>query len=164
MSNIWSCDISLKIKCFLWLAIENRISTWDNMVKKGWIGPNRCNLCKGGEESVYHIFTVFPYTVQIFNCMSKRFNLRVSWSNNSLLENMENWLSQITVNSHLPIFIIWCIWISRKQAIFYSREATTSLTCLHILSLMNDYPTSHKPQKDQSGGTVSWPKVSFWFL
>ena len=40
MSRIWGFSIPLKIKCFLWLAIDNRISTWDILKSKGWSGPN----------------------------------------------------------------------------------------------------------------------------
>ena len=107
---------------------------------------------------------VCPYTIQIFNCMSKRFDLRISWTNNSLLDNLDNWLSRILVNSHLPFFIIWCIWISRNWAIFYSRDVATSTTCHHILSLMNAYPTSLKPPKIKVVGLTPVLRYPYGFF
>ena len=33
-TRIWICNVPLKVKCFIWLCIENRINTWDNLTKK----------------------------------------------------------------------------------------------------------------------------------
>ena len=35
ISWVWNCAIPLKIQCFLWLVVDNRINTWDNFKKKG---------------------------------------------------------------------------------------------------------------------------------
>ena len=35
ISRFWTCAISLKIQWFLWLVVENNISTWDNLQRKG---------------------------------------------------------------------------------------------------------------------------------
>ena len=80
MPKIWAYTVPLKIKCFIWLAVENRISTWEKLARKGWLGPNRCSLCKGEEEFVKHLFIVCSYTLHIFNCKIKRFNMMISWS------------------------------------------------------------------------------------
>ena len=53
---IWKCNIPLKVICFNWLCLSERINTWDNLNKNGWIGPNCCSLCKCVTESVNHIF------------------------------------------------------------------------------------------------------------
>ena len=29
-----------------WLALNNRIQTWDNLERKGKIGPNKCPICR----------------------------------------------------------------------------------------------------------------------
>ena len=34
--KIWKWHLPLKLKCFLWLCLENRILTWDNLIKHGW--------------------------------------------------------------------------------------------------------------------------------
>ena len=33
-SCLWCCNVPLKVKCFTWINIENRINTWDNLTKK----------------------------------------------------------------------------------------------------------------------------------
>jgi hypothetical protein len=36
--NLWTWDFALKIKLFIWLSVENKILTWDNLQCKGWKG------------------------------------------------------------------------------------------------------------------------------
>ena len=44
--QIWKFHIPQKIICFSWLCLSNWVHTWDNLIKKGWIGPHWCCLCK----------------------------------------------------------------------------------------------------------------------
>jgi hypothetical protein len=43
--ELWKWKIPLKVKLFCWLMFENKILTWDNLTKRGIIGPSRCVLC-----------------------------------------------------------------------------------------------------------------------
>ena len=54
----WKWKIPMKIKCFSWLCLMNKISTWDNLCNRGWIGPNFCHLCREASESVNHLCNV----------------------------------------------------------------------------------------------------------
>jgi hypothetical protein len=62
---VWRTHAPLKVKIMLWLAIENRILTWDNGMKRGWTGPSRCALCKDDSESVQHLFISCHYAQQV---------------------------------------------------------------------------------------------------
>ena len=33
---LWSSRLSAKISCFIWLALRNKILTWENLQKKGY--------------------------------------------------------------------------------------------------------------------------------
>jgi len=44
--SIWHWKMPLKIKAFIWLALEGKIVTWDLLQKRGWEGLTRCPLCK----------------------------------------------------------------------------------------------------------------------
>ena len=37
---LWSWDCPLKIKLFIWLAVEKRILSWEILQRKGFIGPS----------------------------------------------------------------------------------------------------------------------------
>ena len=39
LALVWSGIMPLKISCFIWLTLENKILTWNNLQKRGWIGP-----------------------------------------------------------------------------------------------------------------------------
>jgi len=51
-SLIWKISAPLKCKITLWLPLNNKLLTWDNRLKRGWNGPNRCPLCKSHEQSI----------------------------------------------------------------------------------------------------------------
>jgi hypothetical protein len=54
--NFWKWECPLKIKLFTWLVVENKILSWKNLQKRGWVGPGICSLCKQSNESGKHIF------------------------------------------------------------------------------------------------------------
>jgi hypothetical protein len=43
-SVIWKSNLWPKVNIFLWLLVQNRILTWDNLRKRGFIGPSTCPL------------------------------------------------------------------------------------------------------------------------
>jgi hypothetical protein len=47
---IWSINAPQKVNILSWLAMENKLLTWDNGFKKGWIGLGKMHTlfeCKG---------------------------------------------------------------------------------------------------------------------
>ena len=68
--TIWQWMLRLKIKCFMWMALQNCLKTWDNLVKKGWYGPSLCILCKDS-KSVDHMLASCSFTIEIWkkNCL-----------------------------------------------------------------------------------------------
>ena len=56
-TSLWSKSLPCKIGCFLWLVLRNKVLTWDNLQKKGKIGPGICSLCLACEEIVLHLFS-----------------------------------------------------------------------------------------------------------
>ena len=53
--RIWKWNIYLNKLCFTWLALENKILTGDNFIKRGGYSPNVCWFCLSDEESVNHM-------------------------------------------------------------------------------------------------------------
>ena len=114
---IWKCNIPLKLIYFNWLCMENRINTWDNLIRKGWAGPNRCCLCRIGEEYVNHLFSACSFTHNIINCLSRILQLEMDWNAPSL-ENLELWFSKENEFLHLPLLISWNLWLTRNRIVF----------------------------------------------
>lgn len=55
-STIWKWNLPMKLKCFLWLMLKNKVLTWDNLVKRGRMGPGNCCLWLCYSGSVDHLF------------------------------------------------------------------------------------------------------------
>jgi hypothetical protein len=64
-SEIWEWKLPLKVKLFVWLLLEQRILTWDNLIKNGFIGPNICVLCKESKETLLHLFGECSFIINI---------------------------------------------------------------------------------------------------
>ena len=89
-ARIWKYGIPLKLKCFVWLVLEKRISTWDNLMRKGWVGPSKCCICLNNEESIDHIFILCAFVKNIIDMLFRKFDQGISWSLPSILENIED--------------------------------------------------------------------------
>ena len=58
LALIWSGTLPRKISYFVWLALKNKLLTWDNLQKRGWIRPGICALCSANEDSAQHLFFI----------------------------------------------------------------------------------------------------------
>jgi hypothetical protein len=72
--QLWTWDLAHKIKLFLWLALENKILTWENLRKRGWEGPSFCSLCFRDEETVLHIFVSCTFSQKVWSTLSTVYN------------------------------------------------------------------------------------------
>ena len=75
LSMLWELHIPLKIICFNWLSLHNKINTYDNMIIKGWTGPYWCCLCRSATESVEHLFQYCSFTKRIIGFLKVKLNI-----------------------------------------------------------------------------------------
>jgi zinc-binding in reverse transcriptase len=66
--SVCALKIPLKVKLFLWLSLNYRILTKDNLHKRGWSRSLNCCFCVGS-ESVDHLFFHCPLSAQIWNAI-----------------------------------------------------------------------------------------------
>jgi hypothetical protein len=78
-TDLWYWQLPLKVKLFMWLLLEQRIITWENLVKRGFLGPRRCVLCGKSEELVYHLFVDCNFTKDIWYTIHKDLKLESVW-------------------------------------------------------------------------------------
>jgi hypothetical protein len=81
----------------MWLALANKILTWDNGLNRGWKGWNRYVLFKLEGESTDHIF---------IQCSSTK----VVWK--EILQTLN------CLGTNLPYYVMWGLWLHRNRAIF----------------------------------------------
>jgi hypothetical protein len=65
--KIWCNPQWPKIKLFEWLVLHNRILTWENLRKRGFIGPYHHHLCQSKEETTNHLLDEFSYTAELWD-------------------------------------------------------------------------------------------------
>ena len=104
---VWKFNIPQKIKCFTLLAYNKKINTWDNLYKSGWIGPNRCSLCKSDAETIDHLFVDRSFMQEVLHSLDSFFNVQLVWLDLSLSGNLISWFSKDGDLLYLPIFVIW---------------------------------------------------------
>ncbi|CAN1729686.1 Putative ribonuclease H protein At1g65750 [Linum perenne] len=131
-SMIWGKWVPSKISGFLWQVYHGNISTFDNLAKRGFIGPNLCVLCRAGLESVSHLFFGCTFAERIW----RSFSSKISIFGPTRLEArafIDGWQTRNCMvefelfKKCLMHAILWYIWGERNSRIFRDRSSTTSV-------------------------------------
>lgn len=77
---VWKLRMPVTIKCFIWLALHQKILMGDKFRLRGGNGPSVCQLCFKAEETVDHIFSTCPITLQIWEEIICRFKIMAHWN------------------------------------------------------------------------------------
>ena len=48
---VWEIKAPARVAIFLWIMMQNKILTVENLRKRGWAMPSRCSLCKKSDET-----------------------------------------------------------------------------------------------------------------
>jgi hypothetical protein len=91
---LWSWDCPLKIKIFIWLAVENIILSWDALQRRGFIGPSYCILCKKDCENTQHLLVDCDFTLAVWGKIIIHKNLLGTWTGNTLVDCLNLWYKQ----------------------------------------------------------------------
>jgi hypothetical protein len=67
MMTVWHCNIPLKVKIFIWMAVHDRIQCGVQLKKK-WTGPEECFMC-GKLETSDHILFQCPMAVFLWTSL-----------------------------------------------------------------------------------------------
>jgi hypothetical protein len=103
--RLWKWKIPLKVKLFTWLVDKNKISSWDNLLRKGWIGPNICQLCFKDEETVPHLFIHCEFARKVWNKINLDRHLTSAWQGNSISDCFVNWSSSERAHKFYPLWL-----------------------------------------------------------
>jgi hypothetical protein len=66
-SNIWDSKLWPKISTFLWLVGHKTIFTWDNLMKRGFIGPSIYHLSLKSKETQEHLLNQCSFSSLIWD-------------------------------------------------------------------------------------------------
>jgi zinc-binding in reverse transcriptase len=91
LARIWKIGIPNKIKNFLWLLLQDKLNTAENLQKKGWPSTQHCVLCTNGlTETRLHLFQDCHFTATI---ISRRIGATTQQDNNFITGWEEAWRS-----------------------------------------------------------------------
>ena len=113
--NISKAHMWPKIATFLWLLSKWCILTWENILKRGLVGPSICHLCQDNLETFDHLFDQCPTAnflwdriVVLCHCSKHArgniINTISNWQDNPYTSTLLNRLWQI-----IPSILIWNI-------------------------------------------------------
>jgi hypothetical protein len=134
--ELWTWQVPLKIKLFIWLMLEQRILTWENLVKRGFLGPSRCVLCGKDEETVLHLFVECNFTKDIWTLVLKDLKLKNYWVGGQIVECLKNWNRKEVIWKEIPCYICWEVWKQRNLVIFEDHPPSLVRVCSRILQAL----------------------------
>jgi ribonuclease HI len=161
--TMWKWDLALKIKLFIWLAVENKILTWDNLQGRGWEGPNICYLCFKEPESVNHLLNTCPFTQKVWQRILSGLNLRTTWGGSTIIDCFDCWIKKEPKFHNLPCIICWNIWLEHNRTIFENVCPSIHSIVYKTLGgmiMINPAKTTHTLRSSKSPhfslGVVGW--------
>ena len=117
-TSLWSSSLLRKIGCFTWLVLKNKVLTWDNLQKRGKMGPGICPLCLADEETVLHLFSRCMFWKYLQALLCDQFQYYIPPEYDSIEKLMDYWVNTIPRSSphfFLPHHTIWAIWKAKEQ-------------------------------------------------
>ena len=130
-NKLWENNIPLKTILTFWLAMNNRLLTWENMRKQGFQGHSLCVLCKSNEEHSSHLFNYCPDVGDVWTTATKTFTQDAQIINTdiNLEQRAHNWWRHTWVCcfDSFPALYVYIIWEACNRAIFKNQWTLVSL-------------------------------------
>ena len=140
--------------------------SWENLTRRGLIGPGWCALYRNEEESTSHLFLSCPYCVEVWKevCMCLKLNKWYRWEGVSILQAWENWrrLGSSDILNALPLMVTWGIWLARNKMIFKGKECTPAITAGLVCGQVTTLPTRLMIKKQREVLDVAIDRSTPW--
>ena len=63
--ELWEVVALLKSMLFLWLVLNQKVSTYECLQRRGKSGPSMCPLCRIHEETIEHLFFLLEISTSV---------------------------------------------------------------------------------------------------
>lgn len=134
----WKLEFPLKLKCFGWMALHDKILTWENLSRRGFIGPSICFLCMQHSEDVARLLLRCPIATEVWNFVLHTLQIGGDLKNHSLESYLRHWFETQYEFCTLPFYIIWGIWCCRNPKIFEHKRVDVRNTVLGIAAYYSE--------------------------
>jgi len=126
------------------MDFNNNISTWDNLLHRGWSGPKRCILCKQELEDITHLFIKCSFTREVWDTICRLTKIAHCWSGEKLCDGITIWIEAKIGFPSLVAVACWNIWLAINEAIFEGKEASNTNSAIKTLSIYHKQAIKHK--------------------
>ncbi|KAK1289401.1 hypothetical protein QJS10_CPB18g01390 [Acorus calamus] len=122
---IWRTRLPLKVRIFLWMALQGRILTKEYRAIWRSTMSTTCELCRVAPESIDHLFCLCPVLLPLWRTLGAATGRSLVFSNRmELWEQMRDFsgptsaraLAQVE-NLVIPA-TLWAIWLGRNKLLF----------------------------------------------
>lgn len=126
--KLWEGKWWPKVTMFAWLVCRERILTWDQMQKRGMVGPSWCYLCNNDIENQEHLLNSCLYTQSLWEEVRVLFgqvnrdpqslrNTILQWGTGHFHSKLVRRIWSLTLG-----FVIWEVWKERNRCTFKDRS------------------------------------------
>ncbi|KAJ4793140.1 RNA-directed DNA polymerase (reverse transcriptase)-related family protein [Rhynchospora pubera] len=135
--SLWKIKAPLKVRIFLWLLLQNRLLTQENLLLRGWPSIQSCITCQTTTmETAPHLFIHCPFAHRLWDMLQTRLNLPVI---NFTTDLVGFWLANRSLLGDQWDIIwaaaSWALWKERNARIF---SAETSIQSKLLENIVND--------------------------
>lgn len=154
--QIWKWNLPLKIKCFLWHALQGTLKTWDNLLRRGWCGPNWCILCKEDSKNINHLFVFCSFGRRVWNFCCTKLTVTKDWEDGDFGQSLLSQFRSSKDTLQVPIFISWALWYFRNLATFQGKLPEVEVCGLIVLKLAQQFKAEPIKVADRRIGQFSF--------
>lgn len=129
-SMVWNNKIPLRIGCFVWLAIQNKLLTWSN--RHGFNGPGICMLCLRDGEDLNHLFGSCVFFQFIWLLLRYVWKSLPAWELPSTIKNLEHCFDKSRGDTIIVFYMLWEIWCTRNRLIFKGYQPCADMMLARI--------------------------------
>ena len=126
--KIWDSNYWPKISTFLWLLTHHKILTWDNLLKRGFLGLSFCIMCREHSETIDHLLDYYVLADTIWNLVEVKCN-KTKRVKSDVINTLQSWGEdpyQCKLLNRLRLlitgFVVWNIWKEINQHIFNGKQ------------------------------------------
>ncbi|KAJ3691188.1 hypothetical protein LUZ61_020352 [Rhynchospora tenuis] len=135
-ARLWKTKVPPKIKIFLWLLLQDRLLTQENLILRGWPTIQSCTTCRSlVMETSIHLFIQCPFAHRLWDLIQDHYNLPVLLFTSNLLDF---WLQNRTIiGTQWDIIwaaVCWGLWKERNARIFSSESSNLFILLREIVS------------------------------
>ena len=146
--QLWTAEGPLKAKVTLWLTLNNKILTWDNLQKRGWNGPNWCALYNSNEENFSHLSNICSYADTVWKTTCRELKFQGTLGTTLEYKAKAWWTDKsVCLHSAFPSLFTYGIWWARNTATFNNKMIPFEVTAALVIQWTREHRSQVKEEK-----------------